>query len=737
MEFTPPAESTPETKSGSPEPLRRPVSSLPGVGPRRAEALARLGVRAVADLLVHVPFRYETRRNIETIASAGALIGADGKSPEHVVVIGEIAAVRVARGRRVRVEATLEDETGTLSLTFFNAAWLAGRLNPGRRIRCTGRVERSGRMLRMTNPRWEPVETGGGDAAPPAAVATAPTEGTPEVPPDAEAPGRATLVPVYPATESLPSRAVSDLVGAALEVALPVLEDHLPAAYRTERDLPALADAIRMVHRPKDAAEARAGRRRLAFDELLLLQLAVAIRRRERLRLLSAPPMPRTPEIEARITARLPFRYTEEQARVVEEIAADLARGVPMNRLLQGDVGSGKTVVALDAMLVAAAAGRQSALVAPTELLAEQHHASIGRMLAGADLRVELLTGSLGAAARRERLAALADGGIDLVIGTHALLGDDVQFHRLGLAVLDEQHRFGVHQRAVLRERSGDGLSPHILVMTATPIPRTLALTVYGDLDVSSIRGLPPGRKGTATRVMPFSRAGEVWAHLAERVGRGERGYVVVPVIDDAPDLPGVEARRAALATGPLAGARLEVVHGRMTSEERQAVMDRFRDGEADVLIATTVIEVGVDVPEATTIVIEHADRFGLSQLHQLRGRVGRGDHRGLCVLIADPVTDDGHRRLEAIRSTTDGFRIAEADLEIRGPGEVFGTRQSGIAPFRVADLTRDAALLRTARRDADAWIERSPDLDRPEESMLRARVRRRHGRMLGIGDVG
>jgi ATP-dependent DNA helicase RecG len=727
-----PLVSDPTTTSAAadrtPEVLLRPVTTLPGVGDRRAEALGRLGVRRIADLLLHVPFRYERHLAAETIEAAAPL-AADGRSREQVTVVGEVAAVRHVRGRRSRVEATLEDDTGTLALTWFNAAWLSRQLHPGARIRCVGHVEPAPGGLRMTNPRWERLT--GEDAPAPSPPPDAAAPDTPDADPDAE------LVPVYPATEGLPSRSIAALVRAALPLALPALVDHLPAAYRAERDLPDLATAFRLVHMPEDEADARAGRRRLAFDELLLLQLAVAMKRARRTRESQAPVMARTEAIARRIEARLPFAYTADQRAAVEEIGRDLGRDLAMNRLLQGDVGAGKTVVALDAMLVAVAHGRQGAMVAPTELLAEQHHASIAALVADSGVRLALLTGSTGAAARRELLAAMAAGELDLVVGTHALLTDDARFHRLGVAVIDEQHRFGVNQRAALRERSGDGSNPHVLVMTATPIPRTLALTVYGDLDVSTIRGLPPGRKPVATRVMPSARAGEVYAHLADRVRRGEQGFVVVPAIDPSPDLADVAGHRAKLASGPLAGARIDVIHGRMNAAERDDVMGRFRAGDVDVLVATTVIEVGVDVPNATMIVIEHADRYGLAQLHQLRGRVGRGSAPGLCVLVADPVTEDGERRLEAIRSTTDGFEVAEADLEIRGPGEVFGTRQSGIAPFRVADLTRDMALLRTARRDAMAWIERSPELGTEDEAMLRRRVLRRHGKAFGLGDVG
>jgi ATP-dependent DNA helicase RecG len=541
----------------------------------------------------------------------------------------------------------------------------------------------------------------------------------------------------------------------AAPLGLPLIEDHLPEEFRKSHELPELREAYRMQHMPADEHEVKISRRRLAYDELLLLQLGVFMKRAHLRETLKAPALKKSVGIDKHIRERFPFELTEGQNAVIKEIASDLSKPAPANRLIQGDVGSGKTVVALYAMLMAVASGAQASLMAPTELLAEQHFSSMSRMLSGSRVRIELLTGTTPAATRDSLLARLAEGDIDILVGTHALLTESVKFKSLAVAIVDEQHRFGVVQRAGLREKSTDAsTTPHVLVMTATPIPRTLAITLFGDLDVSSIEGLPPGRKPIVTRVVPTSRRAEVYADVRERLARGEQAYFVAPAIDsgvqeeliadpatpdDAPSAVPVRDIRtvAKELEAALPGARIATLHGQMARPTREAVMERFRAKASDVLVATTVIEVGVDVPNACVMVIEQADRFGLAQLHQLRGRVGRGSADSACWLIADPVTEQGKQRLAVIESTSSGFDLAEKDLEIRGPGEVFGSRQSGIAPFKIADLSRDRQLLAMARRDAAAWIKTSPRLEKPEEALLRRRVLRAHGQNLGLGDVG
>ena len=528
-------------------------------------------------------------------------------------------------------------------------------------IRIAGKVKLNGSKVQMVNPRWEFED--------------------PEAP---TPPGVARLLPIYPASEAVSSMMIARTIDGIIDEAVTLLEEHHEDAYRRDQNFPTLSECYHRLHRPVDEEGIGNARRRLAFDELLLLQLGVMMKRHHRIETLQAPALPLDEALRDRITARIPFTLTGNQEKVVDEIASDLQRAVPMNRLLQGDVGAGKTVVGLHAMLMAVAAGHQAVLLAPTEILAEQHYLSIGTMLSESRVRLALLTGSQSAREREATLKQLRAGEIDIMVGTHALLSSGVEFQSLAVAIIDEQHRFGVHQRAILRRSSGEDLEvPHQMVMTATPIPRTLALTAFGDLDVSVIHGRLPGRTPVATRHVNEHESNEIYAHLRERIDRGEQGYVVVPVIDESESLlKDIGSHLDALQAGPLAGTRIESMHGRMDRETREAIMDRFRDGQIDVLVCTTVIEVGIDVPNATMIVIEQADRFGLAQLHQLRGRVGRGEVPGLCVLVADPVTPDGEARIEAIVETNDGFQIADKDMKIRGMGEITGTRQSGMPPL-------------------------------------------------------
>lgn len=725
--------------------LVSPVEMLPGVTRAKGEALRALGIPTLAHLVHHLPFRHE---RIEPQSPIGELKpGVIGSAT------GEVAATRViAGGRRPRFQAVLLDHTGRLELVFFNQLYLTKRLQPGAVIRVQGKAQRfgpGGRWLQMVNPAWSPVE--------------------PDAPP---APAGGRWRPVYPASEACPSAFIDRVIQEVLDLALPLIEDHLPPAFRRERALPELREAYRMIHRPKSPGEVAEATRRLVYDELLLLQLGVRMKRAHTRRALHAPALRWSPAIDEHIRARLPFRLTAGQDRAVKEIIEDLKKSVPASRLIQGDVGAGKTAVALYAVLMAVASRHQAAIMAPTELLAEQHFSTIRAMLEGSPVRIALFT---GAGAKLSSSARTGGTGVppgpvqpssssqssstrsssppdfDIAIGTHALLGERVSFDSLAVAVIDEQHRFGVHQRARLRERSSDPTSvPHMLVMTATPIPRTLALTIFGDLDVSTIKGLPPGRMPITTRVVPESRAGEVYEYVRTRLDRGEQAYIVVPTIDGGrpEDAGGGEEPASALRTlratqkmleeGPFRGLRLAALHGRLKRETREAVMARFRAGAIHALVATTVIEVGVDVPAATIMLVHHADRFGLAQLHQLRGRIGRGTRRSLCVLIhsAEP-TPEAVERLKAIASTSDGFKLAERDLELRGPGEIIGARQAGAAPFRLATFPRDTELLMMARRDAEAWIERSPALLAPSESLLRARLMKAHAESLGLADIG
>ena len=689
--------------------LRTQLRDVTGIGPRQAAALAGLGLTNVGKLVAHLPMRHEKLEAEGRISDlAAARIGS---------VRGEVTDTRVIQwGRRPRFEAVLMDESGRLDLVWFNGVFLKDKIHPGARLRVQGQARRIRGGLQMANPQYELIGDG-----------EEPEERT------------ARLRPVYPASEQINSKQIERAVGLVLDAVLPQIEDHLSEAYRAKRAMPSLADAYRLMHRPEDEDDVKAGRRRLAYDELLLLQLGVHLKRAHLRRRCVAPALRNTEAIDRHIRDRLPFTLTPGQEKVVDDIRNDLSSAVPTNRLIQGEVGSGKTLVAVYAMLMAAASECQAALVAPTEILAEQHYASISEMLAGSRVRLQLLTGATPRGEREALVADLAAGHIDVLIGTHSLLTESVKFASLAVAVIDEQHRFGVHQRASLRTRGNEpGSVAHVLVMTATPIPRSLSMTLFGDLDVSVIDGMPPGRKPVRTRVVSPMERHDVYAEVRTRLDEKEQAFIVTPAIDtDDSQIAGVRSLMDRLERGPLAGKHIAMLHGRLSRATREHVMARFRSGLIDAIVATTVIEVGVDVPGATVMVVENADRFGLAQLHQLRGRVGRADKPGICILIGEATTPGAAERLKALESSTDGFALAEKDLEIRGPGEFFGTRQAGEAPFKVADLARDVELLSMARRDAAAWIDESALLDREEDALVRRRLLRAHGDSLGLGDVG
>jgi ATP-dependent DNA helicase RecG len=705
--------------------------ALPGVGPRRARQLAALGLTNIGKLVAHLPMRHEWHEPTRPIAEL-----AEG---EQGSAVGEITATRMAgQFPRQRLQAKLTDDSGSIDLVWFNGGYLRRQIQPGVRVRVQGKVAMYNHHPQMANPVVD--------------VLPEPEDGT--APPEAAFERR--LFPVYPAGEGLKSRAIADAIAAALPSALPFIDDHLPEDFRKGHALPELREAYRMQHAPADEEELATSRRRLAYDELLMLQLGVQLRRAELRQEGRALALRADGALHERIVSRLPFTPTPGQLAAMAELAADLGQNTPANRLIQGDVGSGKTMVAAYAMLMAVATGHQAALMAPTEILAEQHERSLRAMLKKADVRVAMLTGALNTAERQRVLAELAMGHADIVVGTHALLTESVKFKSLAVAIIDEQHRFGVRQRAALREKAGQTI-PHTLVMTATPIPRTIAISVLGDLDVTTIGDMPPGRKPVHTEHIPVPTRAWAYGRLRQHVERGGLGFVVAPAIGDSTQqlelvetdeastdrepFVGVLDLIAELEAGPLKGLCLGLLHGKMATAAREAVMERFRNGDVQVLVATTIIEVGVDVPGATCMVVEQADRFGLAQLHQLRGRVGRGGvPEGLrpeCLLVAQPTTEVGTRRMQAITSTNDGFKLAEADFALRGPGELFGSRQSGALPLKVADLVRDAKLLELARRDAQAWVARSPNLANAEDAILRRRVLRTVGEWLGLADVG
>jgi ATP-dependent DNA helicase RecG len=687
--------------------LATPLQYLKGIGPQRARLLARLGLETIEDALFFLPARHEDRSRLTPFRSL--------KGGETVTAVGTIAGVSPPpRGRRrAPLAVLLRDPTGFLSAVWFNQPYLERVFKRGRRLILHGKVQRYGSgPLQMQVKDYELVEEG-----------------------DDETLHTGRLVPVYSLTQGLTQRPMRSLMKRLLDAHAGQVEEPLPDLLRQRRRLSPLAAALKAGHFPQTEAEQAAARRRLAYDDFFLLQLGLAIRRHRegRQRGLSINP---PGVLWRRLLGSLPFTLTGAQERVWREIRADMAAPYPMNRLLQGDVGSGKTIVAACAMLTAIEAGHQAALMAPTEILAEQHFMTLTQLLGAVEVPVVLLTNSIKGKARESVLAGVAGGEVGCVVGTHALVQEGVQFRRLGLAVVDEQHRFGVAQRASLRSK---GESPDVLVMTATPIPRTLALTLYGDLDISVLDELPPGRRPVVTKARPESGRRKIYAFLREQVGAGRQVYVVCPLVEEseASDLRAATEMAERLQREVFPDLRVGLLHGRMAFADKERVMREFKDGTIHILVSTTVIEVGIDVPNAAVMVVEHAERFGLSQLHQLRGRVGRGPWKSYCILVSAASSDDARRRIAAMEATNDGFRIAEADLSLRGPGDFFGTRQSGLPEFRVADLLRDAALLEEARQDAIALVHRDPSLAKPEHRSLRAALLARWRGRLDLASVG
>ena len=665
----------------------RAVTTLRGVGAALAERLAVLGIERVQDLLFFLPTRYEDRTRVQPIGSVTAGLRA--------VVEGEVQLTDLVFRRRRQLLCRIADGSGFLNLRFFHFSTAQQRgLARGTQIRCFGEVRRGPQGLEMVHPEYRRLLD----------EPATPTDG---------------LTPIYPSTEGVSQGRLRALTAQGLKDLEDAVPDWLPPELLAPLRLPRLCEALRQVHRPAvdaDLEELDAGKhpaqRRLAFEELLTHQVVLR-RLREAARVEPAWPLADPTGLALRFVAQLPYPLTAAQQRALREIETDLAQPVPMIRLVQGDVGCGKTVVAAAAAARALGSGRQAALMAPTELLAEQHQRNLDAWFRPLGVTVALVSAAQSARRRRSALEALASGEVQLAVGTHALFQQGLQFRDLALVIVDEQHRFGVQQRLQLAEKGQrDGHHPHQLIMTATPIPRTLAMTAYADLDVSVIDELPPGRTPVKTVVVAEARRGEVVARIEAACRTGRQAYWVCPLIEESPDLQyqAAEETAAALAAA-LPQLTVGLVHGRMKSKEKDAVMLGFKAGRIQLLVATTVIEVGVDVPNATLMVIENAERMGLAQLHQLRGRVGRGSHESGCVLLyRAPLGALSRARLNAIRDSTDGFVIAQRDLELRGPGEVLGTRQTGLARMRVADLARDADLLPQVQRAADLLLEHYPD---------------------------
>ena len=665
----------------------------PSVLAEPVEGLDALGIETWADLLEHFPHSHRDRREVRRVADL--MVGEEAT----VAVAVRSTAVKPMRNRRQkRVEARVFDESGPLVAVWFNQPWVARQLGEGALVLLHGK-------LRQRNQFWVTEhELMGNGGAPVHTLG---------------------LVPVHPATQGITPQRLRELVSKARPLMLAATEP-LPARLRIDEELAERPAVLEAVHFPTSEEEERGARRRLAFEELFLLQLAVAGRRRARREGRQARPLAARGVVVDRWRWSLPFELTGDQTKAIEEIDADLARERPMQRLLMGEVGSGKTVCALAAMLRAVENGAQAALMAPTETLAEQHHRTLDSLLGG-PLPVELLTGSTTAVRRRELLSRLATGQLQLVVGTHALIEDAVEFRDLAVVVVDEQHRFGVRQRAALDAKAPEGLAPHALHMTATPIPRTLSLTAYGDLDATVLRELPRGRQPVETYVVDGARArARAYERIREEIASGRQCFVVCPLVEESEALQAkaATAEFERLRTTEFADVRVELIHGQLPSKQKAAAMEKFAAGDADVLVATSVIEVGIDVPNATVMLIEAAERYGLSQLHQLRGRVGRGEHGSLCILFGDPKLP----RLEAIAKERDGFRLAEIDLELRGAGDVLGTRQHGLPEFKVARLPEDVEVLVRARDRADEILVADPRLEQPEHALLREAVVSRFG---------
>jgi ATP-dependent DNA helicase RecG len=681
------------------------VRMLKGVGPQRAELLAKRGIHTLEDVLAYLPFRYEDRLHFSAIRDIQP-----GGTYTIRARVASGSAVRSFRKRGAIYHLLVRDDTGALACKFFHGGYLEGRLAPGQPVVLHGKVEidklRPAR-IEMINPQMELLSNEGADST--------------EV-------GR--IVPIYEAIGTFGSRAMRRSVYAALQQLDANFSDPLPPALREKLGYPPRREALIAAHFPPQGESLEAlnafrspAQRRLIFEEFFLYQLSIALERRTRRRENAIAFTVREERIREAVKRILPFKPTAAQKRVLGEIAADLEKSAPMSRLLQGDVGSGKTIVALEAAVIAMENRSQVALMAPTEILAAQHFLSARRILAPGGYRVELLISGLKHAEKTAARERIRSGEAQLVIGTHALIEDEVEFARLGLVCIDEQHRFGVLQRKRLVDKAAArGIAPHVLVLTATPIPRTLSLTLYGDLDTSLLDELPPGRTPIETRLSSEAHLAGVWEFLRREVEQGRQAYIVYPVIEESKlELKAAMAEYARLSKQVFPKLRLGLLHGRLSSEDKESVMQRFRANDLQILVATTVIEVGVDVPNATAMVIEHAERFGLSQLHQLRGRIGRGVGKSHCILVGPQrMTEEARQRLETMVRTTNGFEIAETDLLLRGPGEFFGTRQHGDLGFHIANPLRDRELLELARREAFALVEDATPAA-PLDAVLRA----------------
>jgi ATP-dependent DNA helicase RecG len=685
--------------------LATPVQFLKGVGPKRAGLLSRLGLATARDVLFFFPRDYHDMSELRTIDQLQ-----EGEAVSVSGTVEDIELKNTGPGRTI-LGVLVHQGTQHLRAVWFNQPFMQSKFARGARVLLSGAAKRNGLRWEMVHPR---VERLGDNEEPPA--------------------GR--ILPSYSLTDGIRQTQMRRTVQGVVASYTEHIEEVLPEAYRKEHRLAAVQDALLEIHQPSGRAALDYARRRFLFQELLVMQLALSLRRSALLHAGRAANLEFTGKIDARIRRLFPFDLTGDQNRAICEICGDLAKDQPMNRLLQGDVGSGKTVVAQYAMLLAVAHGYQAVLMAPTEVLARQHAQTFQASLSNSKANIGLLTGSIPSAERRRTIESVADGKINLLVGTQAVLNENLTFHQLGLVVIDEQHKFGVRQRAQLRSA---GLNPHYLVMTATPIPRTISMTLFGDLDVSTLRETPPGRQPVHTYLGDDQQREKWWDFFRRKLTEGRQGYVITPLVDESSSLrlASVEEAFEQLANGELEAFRLNLVHGQQSAEEKHSIMESFRSGETQVLVATSVVEVGVDIANASVMTIENGERFGLAQLHQLRGRISRGPFPGyLCVFANDP-SSEADQRLQAFYATTDGFELAERDFTLRGPGDLFGFRQHGMPPLKIADLRRDADILQEARTAAQKLVGEDPGLRDPDMDKLRRMVIVRYGKALDLVDVG
>ncbi|MEL7499235.1 MAG: ATP-dependent DNA helicase RecG [Planctomycetota bacterium] len=686
--------------------LTQPIQFLKGVGPNRAALLERLGLKTAADLLFYFPRTYQDFTQLDRITQLEA-----SQDANIVGTVCDIDAMISGNGTHI-LYVLISQEKQYLRAVWFNQPYMLQKFQIGQRVLLRGRAKLSGGRFQMNHPKVIWLDD------------------------DQNVEDHAQLTPVYSLTEGIHQRQLREIIANAIENFAELVQEAFPQRLRSKLELCPIDRAIRQIHAPRSQVEIDEAKQRLVYQELFILQLAIAIRRHRIRHQNVSPQLELTPKIRARILGRLPFELTDSQSQALDEIAADMAQPFPMNRLVHGEVGSGKTVVALSAMMTAVAHRHQAVLMAPTEILARQHFQTISKLLRSSRVRITLWTGSLKTAERRERAAAIAAGDVDIVIGTNAVVASKLKFDKLGLVVIDEQHKFGVKQRALLKQSGHD---PHYLVMTATPIPRTVSMTLFGDLDTSILYRTTGAGQKVNTYLGTHESRDQWWEFFRKKLRQGRQGFVVAPLVDadDESEIQSAERVFESLSNGPLADFRIDVLHGRQTPEEKELAMQQFVDGKTQVIVATGVIEVGINVPNATVMTIESAERFGLSQLHQLRGRVSRGNHPGFVCAFSTDDNPEENQRLSAFSETTSGFELAEIDLKIRGPGNLFSTQQSGFPPLMIADLIRDAHVLAQAQEDARELIGDDPEMTSPDLERLRQLVFARYGNALDLSDVG